>query len=120
MTIKIADIQRAVAAEFVVPVEVLLSQSRKRAIARPRQIAMYLADKLTNSSLPRIGKAFDRDHSTVVHAIKATKNLLATSDKLPERVRRVERNLIEEDARYSLAARVHRVQTDAFMAGAQW
>lgn len=58
----------------------LLAKRRSRSIARPRQMAMALAKELTNHSLPEIGDAFNgRDHTTVLHACRKVKELLATS-----------------------------------------
>ena len=49
----------------------ILSKRRSRSVARPRQMAMFLAKELTNYSLPEIGEAFGgRDHTTVIHACK--------------------------------------------------
>jgi chromosomal replication initiator protein len=57
----------------------LLSDRRARNVARPRQIAMYLAKKLTPRSLPEIGRRIgDRDHTTVMHAVKRIEELRAT------------------------------------------
>jgi chromosomal replication initiator protein len=66
-----ATIAELVSGQFKVSLEDLRSRSRKRAIAFPRQVAMYLARKYTEESLVDIGRAFNRDHSTVLHAIKA-------------------------------------------------
>ncbi len=66
-----ATIAELVSGQFKVSVEDLRSRSRKRSIAFPRQVAMYLARKHTEESLADIGKAFNRDHSTVLHSIKA-------------------------------------------------
>ena len=53
----------------------MLSARRSRSLARPRQIAMYLAKQHTTNSLPDIGRKFsNRDHTTVIHAIKKLKN----------------------------------------------
>ena len=60
-----------VSGQFKVSTEDLRSRSRKRSIAFPRQVAMYLARKYTEESLADIGRAFNRDHSTVLYAIKA-------------------------------------------------
>lgn len=59
-----------IARQFDTPVDDLLSKSRKRAVTFPRQVAMYLARKLTGEGLNDIGRTFNRDHSTVVHAIR--------------------------------------------------
>jgi chromosomal replication initiator protein len=59
-----------IAKQFKVDVTELQSKSRKQTLAFPRQIAMYLSRKYTDTPLVDIGKAFNRDHSTVVHAIR--------------------------------------------------
>lgn len=71
-----ATIAELVSGQFKVSLEDLRSRSRKRAIAFPRQVAMYLARKYTEESLVDIGRAFNRDHSTVLHAIKAVSTQL--------------------------------------------
>ncbi len=65
-----AMIRDLVSAQFKVSVKDLQSKSRKKIITFPRQIAMYLARKHTEESLAEIGRTFNRDHSTVLHAIK--------------------------------------------------
>ena len=50
---------------------------KNKGTAEARQIAMYLVRKLTNLSLPDIGREFGRDHSTVIHAIRKVENALA-------------------------------------------
>jgi len=65
----ILDIQKVVAAHFGLKLEELSAKKRTRNISLPRQVAMYLARKNTDSSLPRIGEEFGgRDHTTVIHA----------------------------------------------------
>ncbi|RJX31197.1 MAG: chromosomal replication initiator protein DnaA [Desulfurivibrio sp.] len=59
-----------IAGQFKLDVAELQSKSRKQSLAFPRQIAMYLSRKYTDMPLADIGKAFNRDHSTVVHAIR--------------------------------------------------
>lgn len=74
--VSVENIQKTVADYYRIRVVDLLSKKRTRAIARPRQIAMYLARELTQLSLPEIGVAFgDRDHTTVLHACKTIENL---------------------------------------------
>lgn len=78
--VTIENIQRTVAEYYKVKVADLLSKRRNRSIARPRQIAMSLAKELTNHSLPEIGDAFNgRDHTTVLHACRKVKELLANT-----------------------------------------
>jgi chromosomal replication initiator protein len=67
--VTIAMIQAAVAAYYGIDALDLLAKSRARNLAFPRQVAMFLSRRLTDSSLPRIGEAFGgRDHTTVLHA----------------------------------------------------
>ncbi len=74
--ITIQNIQKTVADYYQVRLSDLLSQSRKRSLARPRQLAMALARELTEHSLPEIGEAFGgRDHTTVMHASKTIRAL---------------------------------------------
>ena len=64
-------IQKACAKEFNITLDEILSKRRARIVARPRQVAMYLAKTLTTRSLPDIGRRFGgRDHTTVIHAVK--------------------------------------------------
>jgi chromosomal replication initiator protein len=78
----IADIQAAACAHFGVSASELLSSSRRARVAWPRQLAMYLARELTDSSLPAIGREFGgRDHTTVMHACRrASERLGADAD----------------------------------------
>ena len=69
--VTIDDIQRRVADYYQIKLNDLLSPRRAREVARPRQVAMYLAKRLTPRSLPEIGRRFGgRDHTTVMHAVK--------------------------------------------------
>ncbi|WP_316013288.1 chromosomal replication initiator protein DnaA [Roseobacter sp. HKCCA0434] len=72
----------------------LMSARRARAIARPRQIAMYLAKTLTSKSLPEIGRKFGgRDHTTVMHAVKRVEELKQTDSQIAEEVEILRRAL---------------------------
>ena len=74
--VKMDNIQKVVADFYRLRVKDLISNQRSRNIARPRQIAMSLSRELTNHSLPEIGNAFGgRDHTTVMHAVKAITRL---------------------------------------------
>lgn len=68
--ISIDNIQKVVANYYGIKVTDLKSKSRKASLAKPRQVAMAIAKQLTSLSLPDIGEAFERDHSTVIHAVK--------------------------------------------------
>lgn len=74
----ICHIQRATARHFKLPQSDMVSSRRPREVAWARQDAMYLARKLTLKSLPDIGRRFGhRDHTTVIHAIRAVEKRLA-------------------------------------------
>lgn len=75
-----ADIQKAVCAHCDVRMEDLLGTGRTRDIAIPRQIAMFLCRKLTSSSLPDVGRAFNRQHSTVLYACTTVQDLFKGND----------------------------------------
>lgn len=82
--ITVDEIQTKVAEYFKIRIADLRSERRERSVARPRQIAMYLAKKLTVRSLPDIGRKFDRDHTTVMHAVKKVEELMQTDSALSE------------------------------------
>lgn len=74
--VEMKDVLRTVAARYGLQAELLRGSGRMREVVVPRQIAMYLIRDLTSHSLPEIGSFFDRDHSTVMHAIaRVTENL---------------------------------------------
>ena len=76
-------IQKTVADYFKIKVAEMYSQKRTRAIARPRQVAMWLARELTPHSLPEIGDAFGgRDHTTVMHACRTVIDLRTKDGQL--------------------------------------
>lgn len=102
----ITRIKMAVAEEYGVSAIDLESDRRARAIAHPRQAAMWLCRRLTGRSLPEIGRHFGgRDHTTVMHACRAVERRLADPDK-SERLTRLAGRLGEgEDVWTSSAAR---------------
>jgi chromosomal replication initiator protein len=74
--VSIEDIQRKAAEFYKLDLRDFVSKQRSRRVARPRQIAMYLSRKLTERSLPEIGRRFGgRDHTTVLHACKTVEAL---------------------------------------------
>jgi chromosomal replication initiator protein len=83
--IKIEDILRIISRHFGVSKGDLLSQRRHRSVVWPRQIGMYLAKQLTARSLPEIGRRFgNRDHTTVLHAIRKIEGCLNGNQRLKE------------------------------------
>ncbi|RUQ60731.1 chromosomal replication initiator protein DnaA [Azospirillum doebereinerae] len=92
--VTIDEIQKRVAEHYNIRVADMHSARRARAVARPRQIAMYLAKQLTARSLPEIGRKFGgRDHTTVMHAVKKVDELRATDPSFAEDVELLRRML---------------------------
>ena len=83
--VNIEEIQKKVSQHFNVKMSDMSSARRSRTIARPRQIAMYLSKNLTSRSLPEIGRRFgNRDHTTVIHAVKKIEELKEINSKFDE------------------------------------
>ena len=93
-----ADIQAQVCAEFGITHEQMLSASRLRSIARPRQIAMWLIRHNLAHSLQRIGRAFGRDHTTVIHALAAVDRLIEADPWWAARVADLQLGLMKDAA----------------------
>lgn len=92
--ITIDDIQKQVAAHYNIKVSDMHSARRARAVARPRQVAMYLSKKLTSKSLPEIGRKFGgKDHTTVMHAVRKVEELLGGDAEFAEDVHLLTRML---------------------------
>jgi chromosomal replication initiator protein len=92
--VTIDEIQRKVAEHFNMRVADMHSERRARAVARPRQVAMFLAKTLTQRSLPEIGKKFGgRDHTTVLHAVKRVEELMANDQGFAEDIELLRRTL---------------------------
>ena len=90
-TVSIEIIQKRVAEMYDLRPSDMTSKKRPASIARPRQIAMYLARRLTKSSLQEIGEAFGgRDHGTVLHACSAVAERIATDSSLKQKVEYLE------------------------------
>lgn len=73
----VREIQEAVASAFGVRLIDMTARRRAPSVARPRQVAMYLARELTLQSIPEIGLRFDRDRTTVMHACDVIPHLAA-------------------------------------------
>ena len=80
-------ISELISRQFKVSVADMKSRSRKRALAFARQMAMYLCRKYTDDSLAEIGRAFNRDHSTVLHSIKKVTTLSARDTSVGAQVK---------------------------------
>jgi chromosomal replication initiator protein len=85
--VSIEEIQRKVADHYNIRLTDMSSARRARNVARPRQVAMYLAKQLTQRSLPEIGRRFgNRDHTTVMHAVSRVAELMAADAGFAEDV----------------------------------
>ena len=92
--VTIDEIIRKVADHYNLRMSDLLSARRARQVARPRQVAMYLAKTLTSRSLPDIGRRFGgRDHTTVIHAVRKIEELRVTDSQIAEDVELLRRML---------------------------
>ena len=92
--VTIDEIQRKVAEHYNLRIADLLSPRRARAVARPRQVAMFLSKSLTSKSLPEIGRKFGgRDHTTVIHAVKRVEEMKQTDNQIAEDVELLRRML---------------------------
>ncbi len=92
--VTIEEIQKRVAEHWNIRLADMSSARRARAVARPRQVAMYLAKQLTSRSLPEIGRKFgNRDHTTVMHAVSRVTELIEQDADFGERVELLRRML---------------------------
>ena len=95
--ITVDKIQNIVSNYFNIALSDMLSQRRSRPLARPRQIAMYLAKKMTSRSLPEIGRRFaNRDHTTVIHAVKTITRLSDQDDEMKKNINQIKSLLLEQ------------------------
>ena len=95
--ITVDKIQNVVSNYFNIALSEMLSQRRSRPLARPRQIAMYLSKKMTSRSLPEIGRRFaNRDHTTVIHAVKTITRLSEQDDEMKKNLSQIKSLLLEQ------------------------
>jgi chromosomal replication initiator protein len=95
--ITVDKIQNKVSNYYNITLTEMLSQRRSRPLARPRQIAMYLSKKMTTRSLPEIGRRFaNRDHTTVIHAVKTITRLSEQDDEMKKNIIQIKSLLLEQ------------------------
>ena len=95
--ITVDKIQNIVSNYFNISLSEMLSQRRSRPLARPRQIAMYLSKKMTTRSLPEIGRRFaNRDHTTVIHAVKTISRLSEQDDEMKKNINQIKSLLMDQ------------------------
>ncbi len=94
-SIDVETIQNLVASYFNLNLQEMLSARRSRILARPRQIAMYLAKQHTSNSLPDIGRKFsNRDHTTVIHAVKKIDELIKKDNEIRQSVLEIKKKIL--------------------------
>jgi len=92
--VTVEEIQRKVAEHYNVRLADMIGPKRLRTIARPRQVAMYLAKTMTQRSLPEIGRRFGgRDHTTIMHGIRKIEELMVADNQLADDVQLLKRLL---------------------------
>ena len=92
-TITVDDVLKAVASHYNVRTSELKGGRRLRSVARPRQIAMYICRNYLNSTFPEIGRHFNKDHSTVIAAVRKIKKLSTTDSSVREAIEAIKRQL---------------------------
>ena len=92
--VTVEEIQRKVAEHYNIRMSDMVGPKRQRVVARPRQVAMWLAKELTTRSLPDIGRRFGgRDHTTVMHGVRRIGELIRTDSQIAEDVEILRRAL---------------------------
>jgi chromosomal replication initiation ATPase DnaA len=91
--IQIKTIIAAVAEHYRISTSDIISSRRTANVVRPRQVAMYLAKTLTLRSLPAIGRLFDRDNTTVLHAVRKIEGLLKQDSQLAADIAGIQRRI---------------------------
>jgi hypothetical protein len=87
MKFTLKDVAAAVALKFGIDMETFVGDARHRAVARPRQIAMFLARDYTTASYPQIGRFFgDRDHTTALHGRRRIAALVMSDQEIADDV----------------------------------
>ena len=85
---------KAVAKYFEIEADAILSKDRSSKISEPRKIAMYMVREMTHESFPKMGKIFDRDHTTIKHAVDTLEEQLKTDNALKEQIKDVKNSVL--------------------------
>lgn len=93
--VRLDDIIKCVSKHYNLKSADLIGARRTREIARPRQVAIYLAKNLTTRSLPDIGRAFNRDHTTVIHSVRRVEELILQDTEIAGDIEILQRRLVE-------------------------
>ena len=102
------EIIRTTASSFGFSVDDVLSPSRRQPLVMCRQVSMYLCRELTDLSLPKIGEAFNRDHTTVLHSVDKVKRILRSDRAVFDRVTQLTQDLRKGEGISTRAEGIHR------------
>ena len=91
--LEIADIQQFVARQLAVSLNDLLSHRRSGSLSMKRHIAMWLAYKRSGAGTTTVGRAFNRDHTTILHAVSRIDELMKSDESLKNRMANLEKAL---------------------------
>ena len=96
--VSVENIQQKVASYFKISTNEMLSPRRSRYLVRPRQIAMFLTKKYTTKSLPDIGRNFsNRDHTTVIHAVKTIEKLMNINPEIRQDIDLIKKQILKNN-----------------------
>jgi len=93
--ITLGSIKKVVCKEFGISEKEIESNSRKKGIVRPRQIAMFLARRHTKQSIQAIGRNFNRYHATVIHSINNIEKEIKVKGDVHKQVQRIDKQLTD-------------------------
>ena len=105
MILTIRDVEQAVCVRYQLTRDQILRRDPRRKVARPRQIAMYLARELTGASYPRLGQHFARDHTSILHAWRVTARRMAEDARLAAEIEGIKEILEKRGAWKEIVAR---------------
>ncbi|MBQ8920417.1 MAG: chromosomal replication initiator protein DnaA, partial [Acidaminococcaceae bacterium] len=91
--VTIENIIKCICSFYDIQKDDLLGKKRPKNIAMPRQVAMYLCRKMTDASLPKIGYAFGRDHTTVIHAYEKIEKMKKEDNSFESQLQQLEEKI---------------------------
>lgn len=110
---RMQNIALAVADQAQLSVQDLRGPVRKRSVARPRQIAMFITREMTGQSLPNIGRFYHRDHTTVIHAMRCIGDLMQRDPEIASLVQAALTDLWAKSTTFRSTRDVQRILSHA-------
>lgn len=92
--LKIKSILRAVSHHYGIPIPVIRGDSRRAIDVKPRHVVFYIASRHTGLSIAAIGRRFNRDHTTILHAVRNMKERLLVDNELASEIQMLENRLL--------------------------